>query len=154
MTGQSSWVTLMRIIVGMLLGLALFLLVTRFVFAAPLQPQRPTPAAPCKPDSFLQHDIAGVYENYHIQVEVFPCGGVVIFWINDWGEHAAVYYSEQRISTGGVFMAGYMPDQELGAYLDSVPYVAFRPAEPGWIQITPFSDRGEKVRDYRLKKVS
>lgn len=140
----------LRILLGMLIGLALMLSITRITHAATLQPVTST----CRANQFVQQDIAGTYENAMMYVEMAPCGEAIILWMNTYGEHGSGYLSERRISTGGVLLSGYMPDPQINSYLDSVPYVAFTPAEPGWVYLTTLTDQGQIVRRYRLRKTS
>jgi hypothetical protein len=138
-----------RILVGLLIYLLLMALNVGPASAAPFYPE-----VVCKEGTFHQHDIAGVYETPWMQVIVAPCGGVQVTWVNDYGEHTVVYFSEARVPTGGVVMGGYTPDPELHAYLDSVPYAAITPMEPGYIKLTSLTYDGYKVREYRLRKIT
>lgn len=139
------WTIILGILVGSLFGIACF---PPHVGAAPLHPIN----AVCRPGEFNQEDMAGQYEVRYMLVEIYPCGGVVVSWINDYGEHVSVYFSDTRIPSGGVFMAGYQPDPEMGAYLDGVPYAVITPAEPGWIKLTTITPKGDIHRSYRLAK--
>ena len=132
-------------VVGIWVGMVCY----RQVHAAPLQPPN---TAECRPGDFRQADLAGVYESRYMMAEVEPCGWVSVAWINDYGEHVCVYLSEQRVPGGGVFMSGYIPDSDIRAYLDSTPFVAITPAEPGWIWLTTITPEGGIKRRYRLMK--
>lgn len=121
--------------------------------AAHAAPRQPDPSS-CRPGAFLLQDIAGTYESRYVLVEAFPCGGVSVLWMNNYGEHSSVYYAEQRIKSGGVFATGYMPDPELQVFLDRAPYIALTPAEPGWIYLTTITEQGGIVKQYRLNKTT
>lgn len=116
--------------------------------AAPLRPDQP-----CIGNAFQQYDMAGIYESRYVRVIMLPCGTVRVSWINDYGEHHALYYSEDRIPSGGVVAYGYQPDQNIGAYLDAVVTLLIKPAEPGWIQVATITDADTIRRVYRLQKV-
>lgn len=86
-------------------------------------------------------------------VEVAPCGATMIFWLNDYGEHYALYIVEDRLPDGSMLAYGYAPDPEINAYLDSSPMVAIKPAERDHIQVITL--RSTLVyRTYRLTKTA
>ena len=151
------WRTTLIVLAGV--GLAALLLLTmRLTYAAPAQP----PAAPnivCNPGTFPQHDMAGMYESSQMLLEMYPCGGLVVFWQNDYsryygGEFSSVYFSEDRLPGGGVIAYGYRPDVRLNAYLDSVSVIAIKPVEPGWVHLYTITDTGVIKRYYRLMKTA
>lgn len=144
---------------ALLLGLLLSLVawafwMTRVVGAAELAaPARPVSEI-CQPGQFQQHDMAGTYESRYMLLIMYPCGGSALSWMNDYGEHTAVYYSEDRLPGGGVVAYGYMPDPDIHAYLDSVDVLMIKPAEPGWVHVYPVTEGGVIQRMYRLMKTT
>lgn len=143
--------------IGWLLALAaalvvLFLVLRGSAQAEPLEYS--TPTSQCRSNQFDQSDIAGTYEYRYMYVQIHPCGGVILAWTNDYGEHVAGYISERRILSGGVVLAGWIPDDKINAYMDSTPYAAFTPAEPGWVYLTTLTDTGQPIHRYRLMKTS
>lgn len=147
---MNAWGFVLRVLIVGLLAFALLWVFTHHAYAAPYDPN----PVVCRPDVLVQQDIAGTYESTWMKVDVFPCGGLQVFWINDYGEHDAVYFSEQRIPSGGVFLSGFRPDQNINAYLDGVPFAAFQPVEPGWVRFTSVTKEGGIIREYRLRKTS
>jgi hypothetical protein len=148
---------LVLIVLAHVLGVSLALsqvLIGEVAYAAPLPPQPYQPPVLCKEGAFKQDDIAGVYEQYYMRVDVQPCGGVVVHWFNEYGDHYSLYYSEARVPGGGVYIGGYMPDPEINAYLDSTPLAAITPMEPGYIRFTTASRDGQTFRSYRLMKTA
>jgi hypothetical protein len=63
-----------------------------------------------------------------------------------------VYFTAIRMPGGGLITYGYIPDPVIGAYLDSVPTLAIKPAEPNWIQVATLTDTDQIQRIYRLQK--
>jgi hypothetical protein len=136
-------------LVGVLL-LVLFFAGQGAAYAAPRQPT--DPFATCAPGTFDQTDMAGRYESSAMLVEMTPCGAIAVSWMNTYGEHYAVYLSAERLVGGGVVAYGYMPDPKLGAYLDSAPLFAVKPAEKGWVQVASVTEDHYVQSVYRLKK--
>jgi hypothetical protein len=136
-------------LVGVLL-LVLFFAGQGAAYAAPRQPTDPFTS--CASGTFDQTDMAGSYESSAMLVEMTPCGAVAVSWMNAYGEHYAVYLSAERLVGGGVVAYGYMPDPKLGAYLDSAPLFAVKPAEKGWVQVASVTEDHEVQSVYRLKK--
>lgn len=124
--------------------------------AALLSPVQPTHAAPaeqvCQATAFRQHDLAGTYESSAMRVIVFPCGGITIHWLNQFGEHGAAYGSYLRVPSGGVIAQGIYPDPVVG-YLDGAFILGVKPAEVGWVQIYTATNAGI-VGEYRLRKIA
>ena len=115
------------------------------------------PAGPriCPAGAFLQHDMAGVYEMTTMRLTVDGCGASQLDWLNYYGEHQALYYSDSRLAGGGVIAWGIQPDPILNAYLDSSQVLGIKPAEPGWIQVATFTPGGQEIQQiYRLRKVA
>lgn len=129
--------------------LTFFLVFLGAVSAAPLQP---VGTQVCRPGSFAQQDMAGRYESSMMMLEVFPCGGSVVSWRNEYGAHEAVYFSVMRMPSGGLVAYGYAPDPVIGAYLDSVTTIMVKPAEPQWVQVATITDTDQIQRIYRLYK--
>jgi hypothetical protein len=125
---------------------ALLLTVTLLAVPAPVHAQA------CAPDAFPQHDMAGVYVSpeHRMRVEIFPCGGAYVRWTNAYGTHSMAYGSYEHLRGGGV-LAERLPDMP-GVSLDDSRRIAFKPAEPGYIQAITFGVYSDTIRVYHLRK--
>jgi len=144
--------TVIAVAIALLLAFGVFVwgVTAAPVSAAPYQPA--TGGVTCRAGSFEQNDMAGVYESSQMMLEVYPCGGSTVFWMNSYGEHQSVYLSVDRLPGGGLLTEGYMPDAKHGGYLDSLRTLAIKPAEKGWIQVATITDDDHVHRIYRLMK--
>lgn len=121
-------------------------------FAPPAAQAAPAEQA-CDPGAFRQHDMAGVYVDpiVMMRVEVFACGGIYVQWDNVYGTHAAAYFTNTRLSGGGV-AATVAPAS--GTPLDGSRRLGVKPAEPGYVQVITLGVYDETYRVYRLRKIS
>lgn len=138
-------------------ALILASIVTASALLSPAQAVDAAPSAPaqsvCQWDAFRQFDMAGVFVSAESQmrVEIYPCGGSSVVWENAYGTHYAIYYSDIRVSSGGV-AAVLVQNGLIG--LDNVNRIGFKPAEPGFIQVVTMSPYGTVAGIYRLRKIS
>lgn len=112
-------------------------------------------AQTCGYNAVSQTDMAGVYVNpaSPMRVEVFPCGGMFVQWIDQLGiEHRAVYATTDRLPGGGYISAGL--SNQHGVFLDNSYRLLVKPAEPGFVQVATPSAYDETFRVYRLKRIS
>lgn len=117
--------------------------------AAPLIPRQG-----CPPNVVMQQDMAGLYESGSMSFLVHACGASSLIWQNAYGQHSAIYVTEKLLPGGGYIAWGYQPDPELQAYMDSSVLLAFKPAEPGYIQLATFTRDGNQIVSvYTLRKV-
>jgi hypothetical protein len=124
------------------LALALLLLVATVTttHAAPASQQ-------CVPNAVTQRDLAGFYESSTMRLSIYPCGGSYLEWTNDYGTHAAAYVTVQHLSDGVVAEREYVTP----FYLDTSEYIAYKAAEPGYVQIITNGPGG--LRTYKLRKM-
>jgi hypothetical protein len=108
--------------------------------------------AGCTWDALRQDDMAGVYESAFMRLEVYPCGGVYLRWINAYGDHSAAYGSIDRLSQGGVVAVGISPDPSTRLYLDGRAMLLIKPAEPGFVQVASMDSTTDLGGVYRLAK--
>jgi hypothetical protein len=105
----------------------------------------------CPYDGFEQSDMAGSYESSYFLVAVYPCGGAMVYWKNDYGLHNATYYSAERLPGNGVIFV-ITRDQPYG--LDGRQSLWVKPAEPGYVQMFTVNPDGSDLRVYRLRKTA
>jgi hypothetical protein len=107
----------------------------------------------CQARAFFQFDLAGTYVSQAalMRVEIYPCGGTLVQWDNAFGTHYAGYYSDTRLTGGGI-AAGWLP--ESSGKLDMADRIGFKPAEPGYLQVITVSPYGGIAGIYRLAKIS
>lgn len=108
----------------------------------------------CQPGAFQQGDMAGVYESWESQMRltVYPCGGTHLLWSNWTGTHEAGYVGSERLPGGGVVARVAIPDPMVRS-LDNRNALAYKPAEPGYIQVITVGPFGEEISIYRLRKM-
>lgn len=109
----------------------------------------------CLAGAFPQADMAGIYIDpaSPMRVEIDACGGSMVTWDNVYGRHTALYFSFDRLVGSGVLAQGIKPDPTIGTYLDDSARIAFKAAEPGYIQVGTFGLYDDTVRVYRLRKL-
>jgi len=141
----------MRYLLALILGLTVAFIPVPPTSAAPVAQECPVPGS----YGFPQADMAGVYVSpqHMMRVEVYPCGGSIIVWDNQFGRHTSVYASVGRLPGGGIAMRGTMPDPMSGGYLDNAYTTGVKPAEAGFIQVITISPYGDAIRVYRLQKL-
>jgi hypothetical protein len=136
----------MRWIAGVLL------LVLTLVLPAP---RAEAQADGCPPGYLPQADMAGVYVSMEstMRITIWPCGGVEVFWSNEYGTHRAYYLHEAEFEGGGFIARIYQPDPYVGS-LDGRNVVAVKPAEPGYVQALTVGPFVDNVKIYRLQKIA
>jgi len=107
----------------------------------------------CLPGANRADDMAGTYLNVHAQMRVmiFDCGGVHVLWSNEYGTHEAIYYTVERLQSGGLLAT--VVNTGGGPSLDGRRTLGLKPAEPGWIEAFTMGPFGDNLRIYRLRKM-
>lgn len=124
------------------------------VGAASAAPLQPTGFSVCGPGVYDQSDMAGIYDEPYMHLEIQPCAVVTVAWVNEYGYHRAMYLTGDPLPGGGIATYGYLPDPQIRAYLDSTNVLLVKPAEPGWIQVASITNLNTIRRVYRLRKTA
>lgn len=129
------------------------LLAVLLLLLVPAMPAHAQPA-PCAPGLLNTEDMVGVYLEpaSPMRVQLYPCGGATVLWDNPYGRHLAMYTATDRLPGGGIVARGYRPDPNVG-YLDGAYTIAFKPGEPGHLEVITANPYGELVGMYRLKQL-
>jgi hypothetical protein len=106
------------------------------------------PAEQCARGATTQFDMAGTYRSSTMYVEIFPCGGIYVEWVNTYGRHSASYGTALHASDG--VAASLTSDYGL----DNQNSLAVKAAEPGYVQVWTLDGSLNVVNSYRLRKAS
>jgi len=128
----------------LLLILIVAALVAPLFFAAPAE----AAVQQCISGIAIQGDMAGYYASSTMRVSIYPCGGTYVEWDNAYGTHGASYAIRQHLPDG-IIAVGMSGD----GWLDNSSAIAFKAAEPGYIQVLTMSDYDGMLRSYRLRKM-
>lgn len=115
---------------------------------------RAAPPTACREGAIDQSDLAGRYASPTLTLEVFPCGGFYVEWLDVDSWRAASYRAIRRLPSGSVVAEGFWGDPQNDAYLDEADRLLIRwRADTGTLEVVPHLEDRQLRPRYALLKV-